>query len=84
MKKPRQPEIYNGKTGVDLPVFQTVPLNPTVFASYTGPDGGLTQVCMYKKADSESVGQETGSQSGAGTRCECEILIINKTAYDMF
>lgn len=55
MKKPRQPEIYYGKTGVDLPVLQVVPLSPTVFASYTGPDGGLTQVSRASLKDSISL-----------------------------
>ncbi|KAJ1373245.1 hypothetical protein KIN20_035605 [Parelaphostrongylus tenuis] len=38
------PEVYFGKTGLDIPCIQLECLNTEVFASYTGPDGGLTQV----------------------------------------
>lgn len=39
------PPIFWGKTGHDLPVFHIVnDLDPEVFATYTGPDGGLTSV----------------------------------------
>ncbi|CAD6195829.1 unnamed protein product [Caenorhabditis auriculariae] len=38
------PEVYFGKTGLDIPCIQLQRLEPQVFASYTGPDGGLTQV----------------------------------------
>lgn len=44
LKKPRHPEIYYGKTGVDLPVLHLGCLNSTLVASYSGPDGGLTRV----------------------------------------
>lgn len=39
-----QPEIYSGKTGVDLPVINLEPLSSLVMAAATGPDGGLTEV----------------------------------------
>ncbi|KAE9414481.1 hypothetical protein Angca_006893 [Angiostrongylus cantonensis] len=38
------PEVYFGKTGLDIPCIQLECFNTEVFASYTGPDGGLTQV----------------------------------------
>ncbi|VDM53634.1 unnamed protein product [Angiostrongylus costaricensis] len=38
------PEVYFGKTGLDIPCIQLECFNTDVFASYTGPDGGLTQV----------------------------------------
>jgi hypothetical protein len=39
------PLILSGKTGHDLPVYRAVEdLDPEVFASFTGPDGGLTSI----------------------------------------
>uniref|UniRef100_A0A8R1HLF0 PPM-type phosphatase domain-containing protein n=1 Tax=Caenorhabditis japonica TaxID=281687 RepID=A0A8R1HLF0_CAEJA len=38
------PEVYFGKTGLDLPSIQLETLDSEVFASYTGPEGGLTEV----------------------------------------
>lgn len=39
------PPIFSGKTGHDLPVYKIVnDLDPEVFATYTGPDGGLTSI----------------------------------------
>ena len=39
------PSIFSGKTGHDLPVFKIVEdLDPEVFATFTGPDGGLTSI----------------------------------------
>ncbi|CAI2331502.1 unnamed protein product [Caenorhabditis sp. 36 PRJEB53466] len=38
------PEVYFGKTGLDLPAIQLETLDADVFASYTGPEGGLTEV----------------------------------------
>ncbi|CAJ0607953.1 unnamed protein product [Cylicocyclus nassatus] len=38
------PEVYCGKTGLDIPCIQLECFETDVFASYTGPDGGLTQV----------------------------------------
>ncbi|PAV90510.1 hypothetical protein WR25_27159 [Diploscapter pachys] len=38
------PEVYFGKTGLDIPCIHLQPFSNDVFASYTGPDGGLTQV----------------------------------------
>ena len=36
---------FSGKTGHDLPVYKIVnDLDPEVFATYTGPDGGLTSI----------------------------------------
>ncbi|KIH53042.1 hypothetical protein ANCDUO_16841, partial [Ancylostoma duodenale] len=37
------PEVYCGKTGLDIPCIQLESFDTEVFASYTGPDGGLTQ-----------------------------------------
>ncbi|VDL77501.1 unnamed protein product [Nippostrongylus brasiliensis] len=38
------PEVYFGKTGLDIPRIQLECFDTNVFASYTGPEGGLTQV----------------------------------------
>ncbi len=39
------PDIFSGKTGNDLPVYKIVKgLDPEVFASFTGPEGGLTSI----------------------------------------
>lgn len=38
------PEVYSGKTGLDLPNIHVGPLLPSVRACHTGPDGGLTKV----------------------------------------
>lgn len=39
------PPILCGKTGNDLPVYTVVDqLDPEVFATFTGPDGGLTSI----------------------------------------
>ena len=38
------PQIFSGKTGHDLPVFQIKDLDMEVFATFTGPDGGLTSI----------------------------------------
>lgn len=39
------PDILCGKTGNDLPVYTVVDqLDPEVFATFTGPDGGLTSI----------------------------------------
>ncbi|KAF1765983.1 hypothetical protein GCK72_005937 [Caenorhabditis remanei] len=38
------PEVYSGKTGLDLPAIQLETLDSEVFGSYTGPEGGLTEV----------------------------------------
>ncbi|PIO57060.1 hypothetical protein TELCIR_21537, partial [Teladorsagia circumcincta] len=37
------PEVYFGKTGLDIPCIQLENFDTDIFASYTGPDGGLTQ-----------------------------------------
>ncbi|KAF7636960.1 PPM-type phosphatase domain-containing protein [Meloidogyne graminicola] len=38
------PEVYSGKTGLDLPNIHVGPLALSVKACHTGPDGGLTCV----------------------------------------
>lgn len=38
-------EIYSGKTGLDLPIMMLESLSRNVCASYTGPEGGLMEVC---------------------------------------
>ena len=39
------PLILSGKTGHDLPVYKlSTDLDPEVFATFTGPDGGLTSI----------------------------------------
>ncbi|TMS33835.1 hypothetical protein L596_001526 [Steinernema carpocapsae] len=42
--RPTLPEIYAGKTGLDLPVIHLQTLRVDVKATDTGPEGGLTQV----------------------------------------
>ncbi|VDN02246.1 unnamed protein product [Thelazia callipaeda] len=42
-------EIYSGKTGLDLPVLMLEPLSKNVCASYTGPEGGLTEVGSMRR-----------------------------------
>ena len=37
-------DIASGKTGQDLPVVHLCTLDPTVFAAFTGPDGGITSL----------------------------------------
>ncbi|CAB3403902.1 unnamed protein product [Caenorhabditis bovis] len=44
LRKEDFPEVYFGKTGLDLPSIPLESLECDVFASYTGPDGGLTEV----------------------------------------
>jgi hypothetical protein len=39
-----RPQIYFGKTGVDLPKLFLEPFSHRVYAAATGPDGGLTEV----------------------------------------
>ncbi|CAD5212377.1 unnamed protein product [Bursaphelenchus okinawaensis] len=43
------PEIYSGKTGLDLPVIFLDKFDRALRASYTGPDGGLTHVQQVKQ-----------------------------------
>uniref|UniRef100_A0A0K0EGV1 PPM-type phosphatase domain-containing protein n=1 Tax=Strongyloides stercoralis TaxID=6248 RepID=A0A0K0EGV1_STRER len=43
------PEIYSGKTGLDIPVINLDTLSLKIKASYTGPDGGLTRVREQKE-----------------------------------
>src|SRR5687767_12337222 len=48
-RKVEIPEIYAGKTGLDLPSIQLDELSPTIRSCYTGPDGGLTKVIFNIK-----------------------------------
>ncbi|KAI6172365.1 Protein phosphatase 2C (PP2C)-like domain-containing protein [Aphelenchoides besseyi] len=48
-RKVELPEIYSGKTGLDLPVIQLDSLSPSIRAAYTGPDGGLTNVQQIRQ-----------------------------------
>lgn len=43
-RKLNLPEIYSGKTGLDLPVIQLDHLDQALRAAFTGPDGGLMNV----------------------------------------
>uniref|UniRef100_A0A1I8AZ45 PPM-type phosphatase domain-containing protein n=1 Tax=Meloidogyne hapla TaxID=6305 RepID=A0A1I8AZ45_MELHA len=43
-KRQNAPEVYSGKTGLDLPNIHVGPLSLPVMACHTGPDGGLTCV----------------------------------------
>uniref|UniRef100_A0A0N4ZCT0 PPM-type phosphatase domain-containing protein n=1 Tax=Parastrongyloides trichosuri TaxID=131310 RepID=A0A0N4ZCT0_PARTI len=43
------PEIYSGKTGLDIPIINLDQFSLQVKASYTGPDGGLTRVREQKE-----------------------------------
>lgn len=42
------PEVYAGKTGLDLPVIYLEPMSREVYADFSGPDGGLTKVNVKK------------------------------------
>ncbi|VDD89610.1 unnamed protein product [Enterobius vermicularis] len=42
--KKNEAETYSGKTGLDLPVLMLEPWSRHIRASYTGPEGGLTEV----------------------------------------
>ena len=42
-------QVYAGKTGLELPVIRLGPMSKEVKASYTGPDGGLTQVQQMRQ-----------------------------------
>ena len=37
-------QVYCGKTGLDIPCIQLECFDSDVFATFTGPDGGLTKV----------------------------------------
>lgn len=43
------PEVYAGKTGLELPIIRLGPMSKEVKAAYTGPDGGLTQVQQMRQ-----------------------------------
>ncbi|CAJ0945489.1 unnamed protein product, partial [Mesorhabditis belari] len=43
------PEVYCGKTGLELPQIVLEAFEPQLISTYTGPDGGLTQVGEVKK-----------------------------------
>jgi hypothetical protein len=45
------PEIYSGKTGLDLPVIHLDKFQTAVRAAYSGPDGGLTNVSLILLRD---------------------------------
>lgn len=45
-RKVQIPEIYAGKTGLDLPAIQLDELSTKIRSCYTGPDGGLTKVTV--------------------------------------
>lgn len=47
-KKAEMPEVYSGKTGLDLPVISLGRIGNEIRACYTGPDGGLTKVKLFK------------------------------------
>lgn len=53
-------EIQHGKTGYQLPVIPLGQMDPCIFATYTGPSGGLTSISRHeqkkaKVADSEDL-----------------------------
>uniref|UniRef100_A0A915D3Q7 Uncharacterized protein n=1 Tax=Ditylenchus dipsaci TaxID=166011 RepID=A0A915D3Q7_9BILA len=43
------PEVYAGKTGLDLPVIHLARLSSDIRSCYTGPDGGLTKVQQMRQ-----------------------------------
>lgn len=45
-RKVQEPEIYSGKTGVDLPLIHLDKLFHPVRAAFSGPAGGLTNVSI--------------------------------------
>lgn len=40
------PEIYSGKTGLDLPVIHLDKFSHSIRSAFSGPDGGLTNVSV--------------------------------------
>ncbi|GMS84752.1 hypothetical protein PENTCL1PPCAC_6927, partial [Pristionchus entomophagus] len=46
----KQPELYFGKTGCDLPLLQIDRLEPSIVCACTGPEGGLTNVEAVRTA----------------------------------
>jgi hypothetical protein len=41
------PEVYSGKTGLDLPIIHLEQFSHTIRATFSGPDGGLTNVSCF-------------------------------------
>ncbi|CAI5441687.1 unnamed protein product [Caenorhabditis angaria] len=69
------PEVYFGKTGLDLPSIQLEQLDSEVFASYTGPNGGLTQVGeirAHQPARMANIDDEMSLSIGGTTDDEAE------------
>ena len=50
--RPPGPDIAHGKTGYQLPSLPLAPLDPEVFAAFTGPGGGVT--CIRRKPQEEA------------------------------
>ncbi|KAI1714733.1 protein phosphatase 2C domain-containing protein [Ditylenchus destructor] len=48
-RKVNTPEVYSGKTGLDLPVIHLDKLSSEIRSCYTGPDGGLTKVQQMRQ-----------------------------------
>lgn len=42
------PEVYSDKTGLELPIIHLDKFSHTIRAAFSGPDGGLTNVSIYK------------------------------------
>lgn len=47
----KQPELYFGKTGCDLPLLQIDRLESSIVSACTGPEGGLTNVEAVRKTE---------------------------------
>ena len=58
--RPAAPDIQFGKTGHQLPPVTVAPLDPEVFAAYTGPAGGIT--CIQRRKETQTEG-ESGEAS---------------------
>ncbi|CAI4222321.1 unnamed protein product [Auanema sp. JU1783] len=43
------PEVYCGKTGLDIPCIQLQAFDQEVLSTYTGPEGGLTEVGQVRR-----------------------------------
>ena len=56
--RPAAPEIQHAKTGYTLPSVTLAPMDPEVFAAYTGPAGGLTCIRRHRQDAEEGKNPE--------------------------
>ena len=56
--RPPAPDIQYGKTGHQLAPVAVAPMDPEVFAAYTGPVGGITCIRRHKHDQEDDSHQE--------------------------